>query len=432
MCFVRLACVASQSHNATKYGGYHLRVNIYKTEVVAFGRRAPRRQPALTYAGNLLPVPKSFRDLGIVLHSTRGARPAVENLRRAALRALWSLQSCCRALGVVDFTSRARLHRALVEPILTYGAEVWSPDLMPSLHSALPAPLQAVQNDFMRGLGGLLRAVAALILAAESGLPPLGEAWLRACSELWVLASTPSGSQQPLLEHALRADIALTASLPATDAYRTWSGALHRAPAALVAGGGGAAIHTRAVMHGQTFGMQRWLHSAAEAIRLPNLPRVAPAWKAAIERPWEAAPSSTARTLSARAQYREHFALGGDEQYPELAFPDRMPWCLRHTSRFATLAHARSLMRLRCCSTPLAACPTNYAAASPACPRCGGGEDGSVEHVLLDCPSTHALRADERFSHLFMGPWPQVARLRTFMHTPHQYALAKFIHACLQ
>jgi hypothetical protein len=81
---------------------------------------------------------------------------------------------------------------------------------------------------------------------------------------------------------------------------------------------------------------------------------------------------------------------------------------------------------------PLAACPTNYAAASPACPRCNGVEEESVEHVLLDCPATHAIRADERFSHLFMGPWPQVARLRTFMHNPHQYALAKFIHACLQ
>jgi hypothetical protein len=407
---------------------HHLRVNISKTEVVVFGRRTPRHQPALTYAGSLLPVSKSFRYLGIVLHSTRGARPAVEHLRRAALRALWSLQSRCRSLGVVDFALRARLYRALVEPILTYGAEVWSPDLMPSLHSTLLAPLQAIQNDFVRGLGGLRRAVPALILAAESGLPPLGEAWLRACSQLWGRASSPPGSQQPLLVHALRADIALTASLPATEAHRTWSGALHRALAALVAGDGGAAIHTRAVAD--------FWHAALAAQRggddLPTLPRVAPAWEAAIERRWEAAPASTARTLSARAQYREHFAMGGDEHEPEPAFPDRMPWYFRHTSRFAMLAHARSLMQVRCCSTPLAACPTNYAAASPACPRCNGGEEESVEHVLLDCPATHAIRADERFSHLFMGPWPQVARLRTFMHTPHQYALAKFIHACLQ
>ena len=159
-------------------------------------------------------------------------------------------------------------------------------------------------------------------------------------------------------------------------------------------------------------------------VGLPKLPRAAPAW--------EAAPSNAARAFSARAQYREHFALEGDEQEPEPAFPNRMPWYFRHTSRFSTLAHARSLMRVRCCSTPLAACPTNYAAASSACPRCGSGADESVEHVLFDCPSTDPLRADERFSHLFMGPWPLAARLRTFMHTPHQYALAKFIHACLQ
>jgi hypothetical protein len=108
------------------------------------------------------------------------------------------------------------------------------------------------------------------------------------------------------------------------------------------------------------------------------------------------------------------------EHEPEPTLPDRMPWYFRHTCRFTTLAHARSLMRVRCCSTPLAACPTNYAAASPSYPRCGGGADELVEHVLLDCHSTHALQADERLSHLLRGPWHTYGRPscapRTSMH----------------
>jgi len=74
---------------------HHLRVNVSKTQVVVFGCRAPRAPPALTYAGLPLPVAESFRYLGIVLHATRGARPAVKHLRTAALRALWALQGRC-------------------------------------------------------------------------------------------------------------------------------------------------------------------------------------------------------------------------------------------------------------------------------------------------------------------------------------------------
>jgi hypothetical protein len=55
-----------------------------------------------------------------------------------------------------------------------------------------------------------------------------------AASPCWSMRCTPtSPSPRP--------------SLPATDAHRTWFGALHRAMAVLFAGDGGAALHTRAV-----------------------------------------------------------------------------------------------------------------------------------------------------------------------------------------
>ena len=108
-----------------------------------------------------------------------------------------------------------------------------------------------------------------------------------------------------------------------------------------------------------------------------------------------------------------------------------MPWYLRHTSRFHDLSHAKCLMRVRCCSTNLAACPTNHAAPHPTCMRCPLGEPETAEHVLLDCPHTAPYRASERFTPLFMGPMPQAKRLRVFMHTPHQYILAKYVKLCL-
>ena len=107
---------------------------------------------------------------------------------------------------------------------------------------------------------------------------------------------------------------------------------------------------------------------------------------------------------SAHSQYLTHFALAGDEHVYEHAFPKTMSWPFRHTSRYRCLSHARAMVRLRCCSTPLAACPTNRSATLRVCPRCTLGVDQTAEHMLLDCPSTAPARASAHFAPLFTPP----------------------------
>ena len=97
-----------------------LRVNVDKTEAVVFGGRPRGRRPML-YQGQPVPQSKSFRYLGITMHSTTGVRPAPTHLRASALRALWALQARCKALGNQDFALRARLFRSLVEPISVFS-----------------------------------------------------------------------------------------------------------------------------------------------------------------------------------------------------------------------------------------------------------------------------------------------------------------------
>ena len=46
-------------------------------------------------------------------------------------------------------------------------------------------------------------------------------------------------------------------------------------------------------------------------------------------------------------------------------------------------------------------------------------------------PHTCALTRGLLSPYLFMGPLALAGRLRTFMHTPHQYALAKYVSECL-
>ena len=188
----------------------HLRVNVSKTEVVVFGANTwqpPADQPpwapeqpwasrqsrargqplpsVWSYANAPVPRSDSFKYLGIILHSTNGLSVASDHLRTAGLHAIWGMHGRCKSYGIVDFSMRARLFRTLAEPVLTYGSEVWAPGCMPSRDDAMHAPLQVLQNDYLRHLGGVRRCVPAAILGAESGLPPLPRYWLQACASLW-------------------------------------------------------------------------------------------------------------------------------------------------------------------------------------------------------------------------------------------------------
>jgi hypothetical protein len=78
-----------------------------------------------------------------VLHSTKGVDAAAEHLTAAAKRAQLGLAARCRAKGINDFSLCTRLHRAPVKPILTFGAEVWAPHLLPTLGYALASPFSA-------------------------------------------------------------------------------------------------------------------------------------------------------------------------------------------------------------------------------------------------------------------------------------------------
>ena len=200
---------------------------------------------------------------------------------------------------------------------------------------------------------------------------------------------------------------------------------MHLCLRSLAEGDGGLEEHTA--------GVADWWRQAAAAAAaggdLPQAPPVACIWQAAESRRW-----TSGRSGGLHAQYQAHMAPIGDEHTPTPGCPPKMPWYFRHTSRFASHEHARCLMRLRCLSTPLLTCSYNAGEgpALPSCPRCPLGVPCTIQHVLLDCPATSHLRADPRFAvTLFMGPLPLAGRLRAFMRTPHQYALAKYVSECL-
>lgn len=404
-----------------------LRVNVSKTEIVVFGPskwRPPSRHEPWRYAGAEVPVSPSFKYLGIELHSTRGVRAATARLRASGLRAIWGMHSRCKSHGIEDFSLRTRLFRTLAEPILTYGSEVWGPDLVPDMESALKQPLQVLQNDYIRRLGGLRRCTPPSTLSAESCLQPLPRAWLRAASSLWDrMLALESG----IMKEAFLADMHLALNLPPAKAVQTWSGAWLRALRWLAAGFGPHTSQLRQYLTGLGHTMARG-SAALTGLRVPVLSRAASAWDEAFRSHTQAA--AAANPTGARAAYLSSFADTPTDR--ERGFPPQMPYYFRHTSHFHRHTHAQALMRLRCCSTPFAACPSNHAQGPRACTRCDTQREETAEHVLLDCPAYAALRSKPDFAPLFEVAMQAQARMRAFASQPGQHALAAFVFECFE
>ena len=389
------------------------------------------------YEGTRLPISREFKYLGVVLHSTRGMRAAVDALRAAGMRAAWGVHGRCRHLGIVDFSLRARLFRSVAEPVLTYCSEVWAPDLLLTPMAALRNPLQAVHNDYLRHLGGLRRCVPVRMLCWESGMSPLSRAWVCACAQWWdrliAMHDCP-------LKRAFVGDLQLAARLqvdPAawdggrSRAQRCWSGAWLQTLHWLSQQGGAHGRQVGAYLTG-ILNTLRMHPSALPAlgVRLPA-PIVVAAWDEAWDRQAVAAVAGGV----VHAAYAAAFAPLPCDCEAEPGFPASMPYYFRHTARFHNHEHARALMRLRCCSTPFAACPTRHAdrrQAPPVCTKCNAHVEETAEHALLDCPHYAHLRADPRFAPLFQQTMPPLSRMRTFVQQQHQHKLAAFVHACFE
>jgi len=160
-----------------------MQVNVSKTVIVVFGRSKYTGMTTWTYNSQPVPVSPSFRYLGICFHSTKGVSAAYTPLRTAALRALRAMLGRCKQLGTVTIELKLRLYSTLVQPILEYCAEVWSPDLLSTTHTAasmLDNPLQQVHLTLLRSFANLPKSTCRILLMREFCCTPIASRWLSA------------------------------------------------------------------------------------------------------------------------------------------------------------------------------------------------------------------------------------------------------------
>jgi hypothetical protein len=197
---------------------FGMRVSTGKTFIVIFGS-TPSKLPThikrftWLYAGQPVAIKPEFKYLGIIFHCVKGMRTAGGALAAGGRRAMHALLARLRAAHISQAAFQVRLFRVLVEPVLSYGCQVWGPDMFEgglALSKVLAADSEVVQLDFLRFISGLPKSVSRWVLLREFGARPLHLHWLTLCARFW--AHTLDLPEDCLLRKALVADVELFVS----------------------------------------------------------------------------------------------------------------------------------------------------------------------------------------------------------------------------
>jgi hypothetical protein len=171
---------------------FGMRVNLSKTFLVVY--RNSKTLPASVarrtwlYAGQPVPLKDDFTYLGVSFHCTKGTNRAGDFLAKSGRRAMHALLTRLRQKHINQSAFQVRLFQVLVEPVLSYGCQVWAPDLFPKYlapGATLKAAPEGVQLDFLRILSGLPRSVHSWTLLREFACRPLHSHWLALCARFW-------------------------------------------------------------------------------------------------------------------------------------------------------------------------------------------------------------------------------------------------------
>jgi hypothetical protein len=196
---------------------FGMRVNVSKTLVVIFRSpkhaltKAQRAKFAWSYAGERVRVETQCKFLGSTLHNTKRASAATVPLAASGCRAMHALLTSFRGAHITQSDFQVRLFHVLVEPVLSYGCQVWAPDVFTQFDldpaKLLHNPQEEVLVDFLRILAGLPKSAKKWVLLREFGTGPLHARWMKLCARFWVkILQMPSDR---LLHQALLADIDL-------------------------------------------------------------------------------------------------------------------------------------------------------------------------------------------------------------------------------
>ena len=142
---------------------WNIQLNTEKSEIIVFGGD-PDHEPDIYYNGERLKVVTTFKYLGLTIASGGGWIANTKNLLNQARKALMSLRR--KTYGFLfNAADKYMLFRQLIEPILSYGAELWG-------HIAAKE-IEIFHRKYMREILGVRTSTKCDHVYIELGTMPL-------------------------------------------------------------------------------------------------------------------------------------------------------------------------------------------------------------------------------------------------------------------
>jgi hypothetical protein len=160
---------------------------------------------------HVLPVCEAYIDLGIHCTASNGMSDAHKQLATAGRRAMHAVLTMCSKQHISQPDIKMRMFDALVKPVLSYGCQVWGPELFHrkvTPAAALKTPAEAVHVDFLRMMAGVGRTVKHHLLLADFMRYPIMWHWV-VLAVRWWLRLTGDSHRDSLAAAALRDNVRL-------------------------------------------------------------------------------------------------------------------------------------------------------------------------------------------------------------------------------
>jgi len=191
---------------------FGMKINASKTFAVIFhsprtSMKRLKKACAWKINGHDVMVQKTAKFLGLTFHHTKGVLLVPAELAKKGMKAMYAMLASMKAHYINQSAFLCKLFDQLVYPVLSYGCQVWGPDLLRDRYNSTDTilnrrknPLEGVHIDFLRYIGGLPSSCSLWLLFKEFIRTPLHFHWLTLCTRFWCKAT----------DNILRPDIAKT------------------------------------------------------------------------------------------------------------------------------------------------------------------------------------------------------------------------------
>lgn len=381
---------------------YGMNINLAKTEIVVFNSQSHPSIGTWTLGGQQVVVSTFFKYLGVRFNSMHVDKHMQKS---AAQRGCAALAGMKHRLGELQVGGNVGLslymYKALVQPALLYGAEVWGHTCLQHADPmALRNEVENFQRVFVRTTFGLRRGTSLWVMYREAGMYPMQYACLKV-----MLRFMDRVFHLPAREYVTLAMKAACTSPSNDDA--SWFGRL-------------TSVITSVLPQG--LALQDVLNVAAGRVDVDLILRL---WRGHhYHAVWDvlAPDPRTAVSHVTRCTYHRWFAAPLPDEDAEWAQAPCIG-CARIPHK-----HMISLIRFRTGNHDLLVDlqrrgPVLVPRHARVCTLCSLNEVQDAAHIMLTCP--HLAPARHEFEPLFTG---QSHMLPLFQDTAQCSALAMFVH----